>query len=52
MKKEKRRCPECKKIKPTNEVYVRNCGYQREINEIEYQEMICNDCEQEHLGAI
>ena len=53
MKKEdKKKCPSCKKLKPASSVYERNCVYQMEINEIDYPELICNDCEQEHADNI
>ena len=50
--KRMKRCPSCKKLKPADEVYERNCVYQKEINDIDYPEIICNDCEEEHQGDI
>ena len=48
MKKEnKKRCPRCKVLTPINEIYERIDPYQKEINDIEVIEEMCNQCEEE-----
>lgn len=49
---EKATCPECLKEKPKEEVYVRECAYSREVNNEKVEELICDDCEQEHIWDI
>lgn len=49
---EEKLCPSCNKMKPVEEVYERNCGYSEEINGTIVRELICNDCEHEHLMDI
>jgi C4-type Zn-finger protein len=43
----KKKCPVCGKLKPHEEVYYRINPYQSEINGIEDEELMCNDCEHE-----
>jgi anaerobic ribonucleoside-triphosphate reductase len=43
-------CPFCGKKDET--VRERECGYQREVNDEEVLEIICDECEQEHLWDI
>lgn len=52
MNMKKTRCPHCQELKSPNEVYTRECAYQKEINGIVHLEKICNDCEDEHRGDI
>ena len=51
--KRRKRCPECKQLKPADEVYNRTCGYQEDINnDPNYWHIVCDDCEYEHLMDI
>ena len=43
-------CEECHKIDAT--VQKRICGYSEELYETEEWEIVCDDCEQEHLNDI
>jgi hypothetical protein len=46
----KLKCGVCGEIK--DDVSIRNCGYDEEINGEKKEEQICDDCEHEHLMDI
>jgi hypothetical protein len=55
MKKEtkrRKRCPRCKQLKPSGEVYEREDPYQAELNDDHNLYLMCNDCEAESLMDI
>ena len=43
-------CSECGKSDDT--VYLRNCGYDLDVNGVWNEEMICNACEDDHIAEI
>ncbi len=50
MKEEKLKCSVCGKEDET--VSIRECGYQKDVNNASLYEIICDACEHEHLMDI
>ena len=48
----KKLCPRCNTFQQENEIYERIDPYQKEINDIEMIEEMCNQCEEELKGDI
>lgn len=48
-----KKCPECGKMKPADQVYEHACGYAADVNnDPNVMEVNCEDCEYEHLMDI
>jgi len=55
MKKEKikrKKCPECGKLKPANEVYERIDPYSYELCGDKQEYLMCNDCEEDKAMSV
>lgn len=46
----RKKCSSCKSYK--KDTRIRICGYDKDVNNKKIKELICNDCENNHLDDI